>query len=85
MPVAGLVLTAALVGCAEDQRESATEGIDVDALPILTLQEELRIGSLEDPDYGFSRIRGVDVDRDGQWPTAVWVSSSSIRRFGLSV
>ena len=64
--VAGLVLTVALVGCAEDQPESAPEGIDVDVLPRLTLQEELRIGSLEDPDYGFSRIRGVDVDRDGQ-------------------
>ena len=66
MSVAGLALTVALVGCAEDQPESAPEGIDVDVLPRLTLQEELRIGSLEDPDYGFSRIRGVDVDRDGQ-------------------
>ena len=69
--VAGLVLAVAVVGCAEDQRESATEGIDtdvidVDVLPTLTLQEELRIGSLEDPEYGFSRIGSVDVDRDGQ-------------------
>ena len=35
-------------------------------LPILTAVEDLRIGSLDDPDLGFSRISGVHVDRDGQ-------------------
>jgi len=38
---------------------------DVSAVPLLTVTEELRIGSVEDPDLGFSRIRDVDVDRDG--------------------
>ena len=42
-----------------------TADIDVDALPRLILVEEARIGSVEDPDYGFSRIGGLDVDRDG--------------------
>jgi hypothetical protein len=35
-------------------------------LPRLTVTEELRIGSMEDPDYGFSRIGTVDVDVDGR-------------------
>ncbi len=38
----------------------------LDGLPVLTVTEDLRIGSVEDPDYGFSRIRGVEVDRDGR-------------------
>lgn len=32
--------------------------------PELTLVEELRLGSFDDPDAGFSWIGGVDVDRD---------------------
>jgi hypothetical protein len=35
-------------------------------LPTLILEEELRIGSVEDPDYGFSGISTAAVDRDGQ-------------------
>jgi len=38
---------------------------DVDSLPSLSVTEEVRIGSVDDPDVGFSRIRVVDVDRDG--------------------
>jgi hypothetical protein len=38
---------------------------DADALTPLELVEEVRIGSLDDPDSGFSAIGGVDVDRDG--------------------
>ena len=37
----------------------------IDELPVLTATEALRIGSVEDPDLGFSRVTGVDVDRDG--------------------
>ncbi len=37
----------------------------LDDLPGLTASETLRIGSVEDPDRGFSRITGVKVDRDG--------------------
>jgi len=39
--------------------------IDVEALPPLQLHEEARIGSVEDPDYGFSSIGSVQVARDG--------------------
>lgn len=38
---------------------------DADALTPLRLEEELRIGSVDDPDVGFSRIGDVAVDRDG--------------------
>jgi hypothetical protein len=55
-------LALALAGCAKAEDSSAT---DADALPSLALVEELRIGSAEDADTGFSAIGGVDVDRDG--------------------
>ncbi len=35
-------------------------------LPTFEAVEEMRIGALEDADQGFSRIGGVDVDRDGR-------------------
>lgn len=44
---------------------SASDGSDVDALPAYALEEELRIGDVDDPDLGFSQIGQVDVDRDG--------------------
>ena len=34
-------------------------------LPILVAEEEMRIGDVDDPDYGFSRVAGVDVDDEG--------------------
>jgi hypothetical protein len=43
----------------------AAAGLDIDNLPALALEEELRIGSLDDPDLGFSRIGGVQVAADG--------------------
>jgi hypothetical protein len=43
----------------------ASDTFDADAVPRLTLEEEIRIGSLEDPDVGFSRIAGVQVAPDG--------------------
>lgn len=54
--------TALAAGCA---RTPASRDLDADALSPLALVEELRIGSLDDPDSGFSAIHGVDVDRDG--------------------
>lgn len=48
--------------CAE---RASREGYDADTLPLLTATEELRIGSVDDPDLGFSRIGGVTVDDDG--------------------
>ncbi len=38
----------------------------LDAAPTLSLVEELRIGSVNSPDTGFTGVRYVDVDRDGQ-------------------
>jgi len=37
----------------------------LDDLPVLTATEELRVGSVDDPDYGFSRVYGTEVDGDG--------------------
>lgn len=37
----------------------------IEDLPVLELQEELRLGSATDPELGFSQIGGVAVDRDG--------------------
>lgn len=59
---AGVVLTAALA-CS---RSGVPGTGDIDALPALTAAEDLRIGDVDDPDVGFSRIGSVDVDRDGQ-------------------
>jgi hypothetical protein len=38
---------------------------DADAAPQLTMVEEMRVGSRDDPDTGFAAIGGVDIDRDG--------------------
>jgi hypothetical protein len=59
------------VGCGTEEPPPLPLGgaeapIDLEALPTLVLEEELRIGSLDDPDYGFSRISTVAVDRDDQ-------------------
>jgi hypothetical protein len=44
---------------------SATGAADLDAAPRLAYEEILRIGSVDDPDYGFTAINGVDLDNDG--------------------
>jgi hypothetical protein len=48
--------------CAAPSDESTTH---LDALPRLVVEAGMRIGDFEDPDIGFSRVGGVDVDRDG--------------------
>jgi len=55
-----LFLAAACTG------ESPSAAFDADSVPRLALVEELRIGSRDDPDTGFSTISQVDVDRDDQ-------------------
>jgi hypothetical protein len=57
------VYAIALVACAGDG--PGTGANDLDAAPLLAVEEMLRIGSTDDPDYGFTAINGVDVDRDG--------------------
>lgn len=58
------VLFASLISCGGASSASG-EGGSVDELPELGLTEELRIGHLDDPDLGFSRVGWVDVDADG--------------------
>lgn len=53
----------ALAACV---REAPPVAIDIEGLPVLPVTEELRIGSVEDPDLGFSRVQGVDVDVQGR-------------------
>ncbi len=38
---------------------------DADSLPVLEATETLRLGSVDDPDVGFSSIADMAVDRDG--------------------
>jgi len=52
-----------LGGCADAGGSGA---VDADAVPRLVAREELRIGSVDDPDAGFSAVSMVDVDADGQ-------------------
>lgn len=51
------VLVVALHAC---ERASGGRELDIDALPRLTIDAEARIGSVDDPDIGFSRPLGVD-------------------------
>jgi hypothetical protein len=60
--VATLLLTGLLLGC--DEAEDPV-GNSLEALPNLVAEEEIRIGDRDDPDYGFSRIAGVDIDAEG--------------------
>ena len=46
-------------------RASVASDSHVDALPYLVAEAEMRIGDVDDPEVGFSRVSGVDVDRDG--------------------
>ncbi len=55
-------LTAILTGCETDGPKGTRLLGD---LPILTVEEVTRIGHLNDPEVGFSRLGEVDVDRDG--------------------
>ncbi|MEX1183550.1 MAG: 6-bladed beta-propeller [Gemmatimonadota bacterium] len=55
----------AIVLTACDERISDSGRRDADRLPVLSAVEDLRLGSLADPDSGFSRIGAVAVDQDG--------------------
>jgi hypothetical protein len=54
---------APLVGCADSPPTASAP--DLDALPTLSYQEDLRVGSREDPELGFSQVGGVQVAPDG--------------------
>ena len=66
LPVMAPILLAFCSGMLGCGSPSESGPILLGELPILTAVEDLRIGSLDDPDLGFSRISGVHVDRDGQ-------------------
>jgi len=73
----------ALNGCSSDDTAAASGLPNLDQLPLLALEEVQRIGSLDDPDYGFSNIRGVEVDETGD----IWVLEAvdqEIRRYSPS-
>ncbi len=76
-----LVLALATSGCSGVESEPSSAGLpNLDEIPKLSLEEVQRIGSLDDPDYGFSNIRGVEVDETGD----VWVVEAvdqEIRRY----
>jgi hypothetical protein len=64
-PVAPLLAVATALGSLScTSIETDATGLDV--LPMVQLEQELRIGSPNDPEVGFSRIGAVEVDRDGQ-------------------
>lgn len=54
-----------LPACTTDDAATAMDGRNLDALPTLGFEEVVRIGSVDDPDVGFSRIGQVVGDRDG--------------------
>jgi len=64
LPTVGMLLFAALLpGC---DQASTGGALDLEALPTLMAEADMRIGSVDDPEAGFSRVTGVDVDGDGQ-------------------
>jgi hypothetical protein len=69
-----IVAAVALVACGGS---SNTADNDLDVAPLVTVEEILRIGSVDDPDYGFTGINGVDVDRDGR----IWVFEATDMQF----
>jgi hypothetical protein len=58
----GLALAIVTSGC---DRAAALARDSIDGLPLLEIEEVQRIGDADDPDVGFSRIVGFDIDRDG--------------------
>jgi hypothetical protein len=57
-----LACLATAPGCAAGD---AGGGAPLDGAPRLALQEVLRLGSTDDPDYGFTNPTGVEVDAQG--------------------
>src|SRR5687768_6063205 len=65
LPVVLVSAVACLVSACETQVSEDTP-TSVDLLPALGVVEEMRIGSLDDPSAGFTRIRQVDVAENGE-------------------
>ena len=67
--IAASLLCATALSCTAPEDEPAapgeTESVLLASLPRLRAVEEIRTGSVDDPDVGFSSITGVAVDDDG--------------------
>lgn len=64
---ASLALFLVATACSDHPPAPAPDGpVQIESLPELPLTEEARIGSVDDPERGFSRIAGVDVGSDGR-------------------
>jgi hypothetical protein len=59
--VVAVVLGLGALAC---QRATASRELHIDQLPALNAVEETRMGDVDDPEVGFSRISQVDIDRD---------------------
>jgi hypothetical protein len=46
-------------------RTDAAARDSIEGLRLMGVQEEMRIGDVNDPDLGFSRVGGLGIDRDG--------------------
>lgn len=57
-----LALVSAVTGCDEASDSGPTT---LESLPPLGVTEVMRIGDVDDPERGFSRIGSLDIDRDG--------------------
>ena len=62
VPAMLAVLGGALAGCGDTVE---TGPVTLASLPPLSATETLRIGDVDDPDRGFSRLGGLDIDRLG--------------------
>lgn len=60
-----LLTAAVLLGATACSNAGPSKAGMVGDLPTLTLREVQRIGSVDDPDVGFSRIGRMDVGPDG--------------------
>lgn len=61
--LASPILVSGSLACAGESGPAGAN--DLDAAPRIALEEVMRIGSVDDPDYGFTGINGVDVADDG--------------------
>jgi hypothetical protein len=62
-PVVALLLAGLASACGTTARLPEDH---MDAAPVLTTEEEFRLGSVDDPELGFSRISRVEIGPDGR-------------------
>lgn len=87
LALAALLLALGGCGAGEDVPDEAATGggadrapTSLDSLPTWSAQTDLRIGSMDDPDYALTQIRGMEVGSDGTIYT-LHASERTIRRF----